>query len=75
MFWCLCLAQLVEWILEAEAAPLQGTVLLLVTNDTHSMMHPRPETGLGGAGRRATYFKGRAHEEPLILDDGDVFQG
>ena len=53
---------------------LTGQVLLLVTNDTHSQMLPTSED-VGGAARRASYFKGRAHEVPLILDVGDSFQG
>ena len=67
----------------ATESSARGDVLLLVTNDTHSKMVPYVQNELdgggditvGGVARRTSYFKQRQHEQPLILDVGDSFQG
>lgn len=67
---------------EEIAAPT-SSVLILVTNDTHSKMVPRGQSAadgdvektVGGVARRLTYFEQHADEQPLILDVGDSFQG
>jgi 5'-nucleotidase len=57
-------------------------LVVLHTNDTHSRIDPFPSdagsnAGLGGAARRATLVRRvRAeHDNVLLLDSGDIFQG
>ncbi|MEM8488078.1 MAG: metallophosphatase [Bacteroidota bacterium] len=57
-------------------------LVLLHTNDTHSRIDPFPmdggrNEGMGGAARRATLVKQirQQHQNVLLLDSGDIFQG
>jgi 5'-nucleotidase len=68
--------------LDALAASDMQQLTILHTNDVHSRIEPFPmdgtkNQGLGGAARRAALIKKiRAeHDNVLLLDAGDIFQG
>lgn len=76
------LAPVSSWAAPAGLGTAATGLVILHTNDTHSRIDPFPEdggryAGLGGVARRAQLVEEvrQAHENVLLLDSGDIFQG
>ena len=76
------LRKLTSALLIALAMPVAALadsdrIVILHTNDTHSIIDPYHETGLGGVMRRKALIDSVRNNEPnvLLVDAGDVVQG
>ncbi len=60
-----------------SSAPRSEELVIVHTNDTHSMIDPETATGLGGIARRKVLIDSirAAHPEAIVVDAGDIVQG
>lgn len=65
------------WQLSGDAAADTNRLVILHTNDTHSIIDPYYENGMGGVARRKVVIDSvrKAEENVLLVDAGDVVQG